>query len=167
MRRSVAVWLAALALAIVEIWLIAQVAGAIGGFPTTLLLLAIAVVGVLVARRQGRKALESLRTVERDPAKIESSLSESAVVLLGAALLIVPGFITDAVGALLIASPTRPVARKGLTATWRWATKDIRDRVTIVESKINREGVVEGEVADDPPRRRPDDPTIIRGEVEP
>ena len=88
-------------------------------------------------------------------------------VVLGAALLIVPGFITDAVGALLIASPTRPVARKGLTATWRWATKDIRDRVTIVESKINREGVVEGEVADDPPRRRPDDPTIIRGEVEP
>ena len=44
MRRSVAVWLAALALAIVEIWLIAQVAGAIGGFPTTLLLLAIAAV---------------------------------------------------------------------------------------------------------------------------
>ena len=119
MRRSVAVWLAALALAIVEIWLIAQVAGAIGGFPTTLLLLAIAVVGVLVARRQGRKALESLRTVERDPAKIESSLSESAVVLLGAALLIVPGFITDAVGALLIASPTRPVARKALLRCYK------------------------------------------------
>ena len=41
---------------------------------------------------------------------------DGALVLVGGVLLIVPGFITDVLGLLLLAPPTRALARRGIAA---------------------------------------------------
>ncbi|WP_157754761.1 FxsA family protein [Nigerium massiliense] len=183
MRRSTILWLAAAVLAIVEIWLIATAVNKIGGLWTLLILLASALVGAWIARRQGAETLRTLRSAT-DPAHAEEALSSSALVMLGAFLLIVPGFLTDIVGALLVLPPTRGFAGRALNGVWRWATKDIRDRISIVEARLDRGSVVEGETVEGaaepgrpgaydptgdahrPGDRGPGGPTIIRGEIE-
>jgi UPF0716 protein FxsA len=44
---------------------------------------------------------------------------DGALILAGAILLIVPGFITDAVGLLLLLAPTRAVARAAITRNFQ------------------------------------------------
>ena len=100
---------------IVEIWVIVQVGQAIGIVPTLLLLLADAVLGTWLFRREGRKAWEALRealNARRVPAK---EVADGALVVVGGAFLLSPGFVTDAVGVLCLLPPTRAVLRRALT----------------------------------------------------
>jgi len=104
---------------IVEIWVIVQVGQAIGIVPTLVLLLADAVLGTWVFRREGRRAWVALReaiAAHRVPAK---EVADGALVVLGGAFLLTPGFVTDAVGVLCLLPPTRAVLRKALTGIVR------------------------------------------------
>ena len=100
---------------IVEIWVIVQVGQAIGILPTLVLLLADAVLGTWLFRREGRKAWQALREAieeRRVPAK---EVADGALVVLGGAFLLSPGFVTDAVGVLCLLPPTRALLRRALT----------------------------------------------------
>ena len=100
---------------IVEIWVIVQVGQAIGIVPTLVLLLADAVLGTWLFRREGRKAWEALRQAiaeHRVPAK---EVADGALVVVGGAFLLSPGFVTDAIGLLCVLPPTRAVIRRALT----------------------------------------------------
>ena len=100
---------------VVEIWVIIQVGQAIGIVPTLILLLADAVLGTWLFRREGRKAWEALRealNARRVPAK---EVADGALVVVGGAFLLSPGFVTDAVGVLCLLPPTRAVLRRALT----------------------------------------------------
>jgi len=104
---------------IVEIWVIVQVGQAIGIVPTLVLLLADAVLGTWLFRREGRRAWVALReaiAAHRVPAK---EVADGALVVLGGAFLLTPGFVTDAVGVLCLLPPTRAVLRKALTGIVR------------------------------------------------
>jgi UPF0716 protein FxsA len=104
---------------IVEIWVIVQVGQAIGIVPTLVLLLADAVLGTWLFRRAGRKAWDALRdaiAARRAPAK---EVADGALVVVGGAFLLAPGFITDVVGVLCLLPPTRALLRRALTGLVR------------------------------------------------
>ncbi len=98
-----------------EIWTIVQVSHVIGGWPTLALLLVESLLGAWLVRREGRRAWHAFRDAlaqHRAPAR---EVSDAALVLLGGALLLTPGFLTDIVGFLLLIGPTRAIARRVLT----------------------------------------------------
>jgi UPF0716 protein FxsA len=93
-----------------EIWVAILVAGAIGVLPMLLLLIAGWPVGLWALRSQGRIAWRRLSEAVaggRPPAR---EVLNGALVLLGGVLMMVPGFITDALGLLLLLPPTRALA---------------------------------------------------------
>ena len=111
-------WVAVVAFVVVplvEIYVLVQVGQVIGAWWTVLLLVVMSVLGTLLIRREGGRAwralIEALRT-GRMPAR---ELADGALILVGGTLMLTPGFVTDAVGVLLILPFTRPLARRALT----------------------------------------------------
>jgi UPF0716 protein FxsA len=100
---------------IAELYVIIQVGEAIGVWPTLLLLLLDAIVGSWLLKHEGRAAWRRFNQAlaeRRIPAK---EVADGFLVILGGALLIAPGFITDIFGILFLIPPTRALARKLLT----------------------------------------------------
>ena len=100
-----------LALPIAEIYVIIQVGNAIGFVPTLLLLILDGFAGAALARWQGRTAWERFNralAAGRVPAK---ETFDGAMIILGGALLLAPGFITDVIGFALLIPPTRALLR--------------------------------------------------------
>ncbi len=97
-----------------ELWAILSVGDAIGVLPTILILLADSILGSLLLRWQGRGAwrrfMDALR-IARMPSR---ELADGLLIVVGAALLLTPGFLTDVAGLLLLVPPTRALARRGL-----------------------------------------------------
>ena len=69
-------------------------------------------VGWRIIRHQGRAALRRLSQALAAGRAPTNEVLDGALVLMGALLLLVPGFITDAIGVLLLLPPTRAVARR-------------------------------------------------------
>ncbi len=87
---------------IVEMYLLFRVAGYVGAGLTVVLVLATAVAGVALLRRQG------LATLTRGMARLERGqlpareVAEGLLLAMAGALLLLPGFVSDAVGFLLL-----------------------------------------------------------------
>ncbi len=99
---------------IAELYVIIQVGEWIGVWPTLLLLLLDAIVGSWLLKHEGRAAWRRFNEAlaeRRIPAK---EVADGFLVILGGALLIAPGFITDIFGILFLIPPTRALARKVL-----------------------------------------------------
>jgi UPF0716 protein FxsA len=104
--------LALLITPIVELYVIVQVSDTIGLGQTFLLLIGISVLGALLLRTEG---LGVLRRMQARIAKGEmpsTEIVDGGLVVLGGALMLTPGFVTDAVGMTLIFPPTRVLYRK-------------------------------------------------------
>ena len=90
-----------------EIYLLLEVGGIIGAFPTIVLVVFTAVLGTWLLRQQGfatfRRFQESLARGEI-PAY---EMIEGPLILVGGALLLTPGFITDIVGLACLIPATR------------------------------------------------------------
>ncbi|MBV9026872.1 MAG: FxsA family protein [Streptomycetaceae bacterium] len=109
-RARILVPLAGAAWAVLEIWLLTVVAGALGGGMVLLLLLAGAVVGAAVVKRAGLRAWHSLRGSVQSGAAGSGRGSEAigaGFEMLGGLLLIVPGMVSDTAGLLCLFPPTR------------------------------------------------------------
>jgi len=101
---------------ILEIYVILQVGQAIGILPTVGLLIVDSIVGAWLMRSQGRLVwLRFTQALEegRPPAR---EVLDGALVIVGGALGLAPGFVTDALGLFLIAPPTRAIVRRALVA---------------------------------------------------
>ena len=97
-----------------ELWAILSVGDAIGVLATILILLADSLLGALLLRAQGRSAwrrfvgaLQLARVPSRE-------IADGLLIVVGGALLLTPGFITDAVGLVLLVPPSRALVRRGL-----------------------------------------------------
>lgn len=113
------VFLAFLAVPLIEIALFIQVGGLIGLWPTLLIVVLTAIVGTWLVQSQGRMALGNLRgSFERlqDPTE---HLAHGAMILFAGALLLTPGFFTDALGLALLTPPVRLAVYKYLRARVR------------------------------------------------
>jgi len=103
-------FLAFLAVPLVEIALFIQVGGIIGLWPTLLIVVITAIVGTVLVRAQGAMALDDLRTSFSRQADPSEALVHGAMILIAGALLLTPGFFTDAVGFALLVPGFRRMA---------------------------------------------------------
>jgi UPF0716 protein FxsA len=113
-RRSVtwALLVAFVVVPLAEIYVLIQVGQVIGAWWTIGLLVLDSLIGTWLIKREGGRAWEALRTsigTGRMPAR---ELADAALILVGGTLMLSPGFVTDALGILLILPFTRPVARR-------------------------------------------------------
>src|ERR1700733_16329754 len=92
---------------VVEVFAFIEVGRAIGWLAAVVLLLATSVLGARIVRVQGRLAIERVTLAVSERRAPGAAAIDGALGFLGAALLVVPGFVTDALGALLLLAPTR------------------------------------------------------------
>jgi len=103
---------------ILEIWVLTEVAGEIGWLNAISLVIVVSVVGAWMVKQQG---LGTIRRVEQRLAEgslPSKELVDGVLIAVGGALMLTPGFITDAVSLLLLFPPTRVVARSWLMARY-------------------------------------------------
>lgn len=100
---------------LVELYVLIQIGQAIGVIPTLLLLLADAVLGTWLFRSQGRKTWQAFRLALVERRLPAAEVADGALVVLGGALLLTPGFVTDVFGVLCLLPPSRAVLKRMLT----------------------------------------------------
>lgn len=92
---------------IAEIALFIEIGGWIGLWPTLGTILVTALIGTLLVRAQGMAVLaEARREMDKDRAPVKAALTGVCLLVAGA-LLLTPGFLTDAIGFLLLIPPVR------------------------------------------------------------
>ena len=140
-----------IAIPLAELWLLIQVGGWIGALPTIGLVVATAILGAFLLRQQGLSTLNRAQhSMQRgEPPALE--MLEGLLLFFAAALLLTPGFFTDAIGFLLVLPPVRRHLVLALLAR----------SVVIARSPTRRGGSTE-----ESPPRRPGQGKIIEGEYE-
>jgi len=96
---------------IAEIYVIIQVGNAIGAVPTILLLIADAILGSMLLRHQGRAAWIRFNRALAEGRLPHKEVFDGVLVIVGGALLLTPGFLTDILGVILLIPPTRALVR--------------------------------------------------------
>jgi UPF0716 protein FxsA len=96
---------------IVEIAVLIAVGRVIGVGWTLALMLATSVLGGWLLRTQGARAWRTFRAEVNAGRPPGNAVTDGLLVLLGGMFMLVPGFVSDAIGLLLIAPPTRRLAR--------------------------------------------------------
>ncbi len=91
-----------LAIPAAEIYLFIAVGGEIGTWPTIGMIFGTAVLGGAILRFQGRQMIARAREQVAKHELPIAEIADGAVLVLAAVLLLTPGFITDALGALLL-----------------------------------------------------------------
>ena len=109
-----------IAVPILELYVIVKIGGLIGILPTLVLLFGMSLLGAILLRHQGRGAWQRFNRALAERRFPGREVADGLMITLGGALLLTPGFITDAVGLLLLFPPTRAVARRILQA---WAAR--------------------------------------------
>jgi UPF0716 protein FxsA len=100
---------------LIELYVIIQVGQAIGLVPTLVLLLLDAVLGSMLLRHQGRAAWIQFNRALAENRLPHKEVFDGILVIMGGALLLTPGFITDIFGLILLIPPTRAIVR-GITS---------------------------------------------------
>ena len=129
---------------IIELWLILKVGSAIGAGATIMLILLTAIAGAAMLRRQGFSTLFRARQ-KIDEGKLPAKeIAEGIMLAISGALMLTPGFVTDAIGfALLI-----PWVRNRLFENFRgnvvFAASGTTGQ-TCYSSQSDSETIIEGE----------------------
>ena len=130
-RQMNAVVLFIIGIPLIESYLMIKIGGVIGAFNTIFLIFFTAITGIYFAKLAGLSALKSgFSQILKNEIPIYEMISGAALAF-AALLLIIPGFLTDLIGFLLIVPVTRKIF------------------INIISSKINKkkmnENVIEGE----------------------
>ena len=119
-----AVILFIIAIPLIEIYLMIKIGGIIGAFNTIFLIFFTAITGVYFARLEGLNAIKSgFGQLVRNELPIYEIISGAALAF-AALLLIIPGFLTDFVGFLLIIPITRKIFIKNISTKFKKKEKE-------------------------------------------
>jgi len=102
---------------LVEIYLLIEVGGVIGAFPTVLAVVFTAVLGVTLIRIQGFSTLQKAQNSMNQGVLPATEMIEGMMLLFAALCLLIPGFFTDAVGFLLLIPPLRAIIASQMIAS--------------------------------------------------
>lgn len=115
------VWLfvAFVVVPVLEIWLITQIADQIGWMPALALVIGVSVAGAWLVRREGLGVIQRVRDTLRSGRMPTNDLADGAMIFFASALMLTPGFLTDAFGLALLIPPIRAVLRPPVIAFFR------------------------------------------------
>jgi len=117
---------------LVELFLLIEIGRRIGGLPTIALVLLTGALGALLAKREGARTLGRLRSDLASGRMPADPLLNGAAILIGGAVLITPGILTDLLGFALLIPQTRAAligrARRALARRTRKGKGEIEAR---------------------------------------
>ncbi len=133
---------------VLEVFVFVEVGRAIGWLLAVVLLLGTSVLGMRLLRIQGRSAIERVSLAVSEHRAPARAAIDGALGSLGCVLLVVPGFVTDALGVLLLLPLTRKLTRRWISRHYagrmmsfvatagRFAPGDRGERPADVESTV-------------------------------
>ena len=128
-----AVFLFIIGVPLIEIYLMIKVGGVIGAFNTIFLIFFTAVTGLYFARLEGLNAIRSgFGQLLKNEMPIYEIISGAALAF-ASLLLIIPGFLTDVIGFLLIIPITRKLLIKPISSKFSKREKNHED---IIEGSV-------------------------------
>jgi UPF0716 protein FxsA len=139
-----------------EVWVFIKAGEAFGAWTVVLAVIAAMFAGAAVIQRQGLRSLDGLRRAFNGGSLQEVNAADAALVYLAGLFLILPGFISDAVGVALLIPLVRRIVRNRLGR-----------HVVVSETQVWSDGrqrqgplVIEGEAVDVTPQApaNPDSP---------
>jgi UPF0716 protein FxsA len=136
----------------IEIALFIQVGGWLTLWPTLAIVVATAILGTWLLRLQGLRVLAELRQSLENLEDPSPALAHGAMILFAGALLLTPGFLTDAIGLALMVPQVR-------MALFNWARRNVKFHATVMGGEVH-----EGGQRRNPPHRPNHD--IIEGVYE-
>jgi UPF0716 protein FxsA len=139
-------------LPIAEIYVIVKVGEAIGILPTLALLVLDGFLGAALARSQGAAAWRRFNEALAAGRVPAGEVFDGAMVIVGGAFLLAPGFITDAIGLVLLLPPTRALMRNFIL---RLAKRRTRVIGIFMPGSTPRGGPRPGPGPNSPPPRAP------------
>lgn len=104
---------------IAELTIIVTVARQVGVFETMGILVLVSILGSVLAKRQGMEVWSRFRAALARGEIPSGEIIDGFLVLLGAALLLTPGFLTDILGIVLLLPPSRRVVKAGVRSAAR------------------------------------------------
>jgi UPF0716 protein FxsA len=154
-------------LAIAEVLVFVQVGQAIGYGWTLLILFAISAVGLQLVRHQGVRGWRNFQAEANAGRPPGRAGTNGLVGLVGAILIMVPGFITDVIGLLLLIPPGRPLASRWLQ---RYTARHMRpDVATDVfgprKVRVRTGSPQRPDPAKPAPERGDEPPPTVEGEI--
>ncbi len=127
---------------LIEIYLMIKIGGVIGAFNTIFLIFFTAITGIYFAKMEGLSAIRSgFGQLVKNEIPIYEIISGAALAF-AALLLIIPGFLTDFIGFLLIIPITRKYLIKNLSSKFK-------------PNNLNNENIIEGNF--DEPKQKDED----------
>ncbi|MFG0212028.1 FxsA family protein [Brevibacillus porteri] len=102
-----------------ELWGLITIGSWIGGWNTVVLVILTGILGAWLAKQQG---MQVFRMVQHQLARGQmptDSLIDGVLILIGAILLLLPGFVTDVIGLVFLIPYTRMIIRH-LLKRWLW-----------------------------------------------
>lgn len=145
-----------IAIPVAEISVLIRVGGAIGPFNTIVFVIFTAVLGAYLVRQQGFATLSKLQE-ETNAGRVPAlQIAEGVALLFAGAVLMTPGFITDALGFAILIPPVRQ-------AFIAWAAKNVfKGPITTAYTAstspnnphVSQGDVIEGEYSTDSDERK-------------
>lgn len=143
--------LALVILAVAEVYVVVQVAHAVGILATLALLVVVSIAGAWLVKREGLGVWRRARVRVNAGEVPGRELTDGLMILIGGVLLMVPGFVTDFLAILLLLPPVRAVARA-------MAVRRMARRVAVVSTitsvRRGRGDVIDLESTEETPHER-------------
>lgn len=100
---------------VLEVFVFIEVGRTIGWLLATVILIATSLLGARILRIQGRAAIERVTLAVSEHRAPARAAIDGLLGTLGGLLLVIPGFVTDALGALLLLPATRTLTRRWIS----------------------------------------------------
>ncbi|WP_344857133.1 FxsA family protein [Amycolatopsis ultiminotia] len=144
---------------IAEVAAVWAVGSAVGVLATIGLLIAGALVGSWLARREGGKAMRAFVTTAQSGRSPEKELTDGMLVAVGGVLIMIPGFVSDVLGLLFLLPPTRAVARR------LWLKRAEKRAIRHANQRRSPAMVVDSEVVPEQPHQQTQQHPVIEGRI--
>lgn len=132
---------------IIEISVLISVGSAIGGLNTILFVIFTAVLGAYLVRQQGFATLQAYQSKLQNGQIPAGEIAQGIALLIAGAVLLTPGFITDALGFSLLIPPVRRaiiafmsrsvISRSSAKAQFYYQQNDDSKQSTIIEGEYS------------------------------
>ncbi|MEL6521927.1 MAG: FxsA family protein [Pseudomonadota bacterium] len=146
-----------IAIPLIEIALFIQVGTRIGLWPTLLIVVITAFLGTFLVRQQGLQVLGQVQRSFNELTDPVEPLAHGAMILFSGALLLTPGFFTDALGFLMLVPAVRMKAFQLIRRNVHVAGFSTHNTAQPQQPRPGAGPVIDGEFEELEPKRGPSD----------